>query len=220
MEVNILTGVRFEVSAESSMLLLVMSMAAVGSFVHAGTSFVSYVGNRRMRYSWLPWYAFRTVIGSSLATVSYVVVRAGLLSGSSGASEVNIFGVAALAGLTGMFSKQATDKLKEIFDSIFTSRGDDHRLDKLEDLRILSVTPESVRRDSGAFEARLFGRGFHPTVSAEVNGSERAVNYVDQREVRINVQASDLEGMSTLRFLVVAPSGETSNQAVVQVKPA
>ena len=120
-----------KVTPESSIFLVVISTAAVGSFVHTATSFVSYVGNRTMRYSWLAWYAFRTLVGPALAVVAYVVIRAGFISGTTGAENVNIFGVAAFAGLTGLFSKQATDKLREVFDTIFTGSGDNARSDKL-----------------------------------------------------------------------------------------
>ena len=38
--------------AETRLLLLVMAMGALGSYVHAATSFVSYVGNRSFVESW------------------------------------------------------------------------------------------------------------------------------------------------------------------------
>jgi hypothetical protein len=35
------------------------------------------------------------------------------------AEKINIFGVGAVGGLVGMFSKEATDKLKEVAEAIF-----------------------------------------------------------------------------------------------------
>jgi hypothetical protein len=73
-------------------------------------------------------------IGMALALIFYFVVRGGLLSTGAAASNMSVFGVAAVAGLVGMFSKQATDKLREWFDNLFRTEqghGDDARDDKL-----------------------------------------------------------------------------------------
>lgn len=50
------------------------------------------------------------------------------------ADDISPYGIAAVAGLVGMFSKQATDKLEELFNNLFktdTSTGDGKRGDKL-----------------------------------------------------------------------------------------
>ena len=44
-----------EIQPETRLLLLVMAMAALGSYIHVGTSFVSYVGNRSFVASWTWW---------------------------------------------------------------------------------------------------------------------------------------------------------------------
>ena len=52
--------------------------------------------------------------------------RGGFLLLARSAEDITIspFGVGALSGLVGMFSKQATDKLREVFDNLFkTGRG-------------------------------------------------------------------------------------------------
>ena len=54
-----------------------------------------------------------------MAVLFYFVVRAGFLSSGVSAGEVNRFGIAAVAGLVGMFSVKAGDKLKELFDTLF-----------------------------------------------------------------------------------------------------
>ncbi len=119
---------------DGRLMLIVLCTGALGSYVHAATSFTSYVGNRRLVLSWAWWYMLRPFLGSALALVLYFVVRGGLLSTSTAASDVSVFGVASVAGLAGMFSKQATDKLREVFDSLFRTEkgdGDDARADKL-----------------------------------------------------------------------------------------
>ncbi len=124
-----------EIEPETRLLLLVMAMGALGSYIHAGTSFVTYVGNRSFVESWTWWYLLRPFIGLALAIIFYFVIRGGLLSAGAVASDISPFGFAAVAGLVGMFSKQATDKLEEIFNNLFQvskEGGDAQRGDKLE----------------------------------------------------------------------------------------
>jgi len=92
---------------------------ALGSYIHLTTSFTDYLGNRQFVSSWKWWYVLRPFIGSALAVIVYCAVRGGLISGGAGAGDLSPYGVTALAGLAGMFSKQATDKLKEVFEDLF-----------------------------------------------------------------------------------------------------
>jgi hypothetical protein len=129
-----LIGHSLEISHEGRLILLVMLAGALGSYVHATTSFVTFVGNRRLMSSWVWWYVLRPFIGVALALVFYFVIRGGLLSAGATAADVSPFGIVALAALAGMFSKQATDKLRELFDDFFKTeagKGDDVRRDKL-----------------------------------------------------------------------------------------
>ena len=122
------------VSPDVRLLLLVMVVGALGSFVHIATSFADYVGNKKMTRSWIWWYIHRPLIGVSLALIFYFVIRGGLLSAGANASDVSRFGIAAVAGLVGMFSKLAADKLEELFSTLFKigkGKGDELREDKL-----------------------------------------------------------------------------------------
>ncbi|HVO89818.1 MAG TPA: hypothetical protein VMV45_14850, partial [Casimicrobiaceae bacterium] len=129
-------------SLDVRLILLVLCAGALGSFIHAGTSFVDYIGNRAFVRSWLWWYLLRPFIGAVLALLIYFVIRGGFVTGTglpaeaaSAASFINPFGIAALAGLSGLFSKQATDKLNEVFSTLFRAapgEGDTKRADKLQ----------------------------------------------------------------------------------------
>ncbi|NJM92691.1 MAG: hypothetical protein HC861_08775 [Rhodospirillaceae bacterium] len=112
-------GSQLTLGDDRRLILIVLCAGALGSYVHAATSFASYVGNRRLVLSWAWWYALRPFIGMTLALIFYFVVRGGLLSTGAEAGNMSVFGVAAVAGLVGMFSKQATDKLRELFDNLF-----------------------------------------------------------------------------------------------------
>jgi len=66
----------------------------------------------------------RPLVGASLALLVYLAFRGGLLVLSTStdalkAENINVFGVGAIGGLVGMFSKEATDKLKEVAEAIF-----------------------------------------------------------------------------------------------------
>jgi len=120
------------ITANDRMMLISILMGVIGAMVHAMTSFADFVGNRRLVRSWLPWYFMRPMIGGGLALFFYVGFRAGLLTTSIAQGDINPFGVAAIGGLAGMFSKQATDKLNEVFTTAFkTSAGDQQRGGKL-----------------------------------------------------------------------------------------
>jgi hypothetical protein len=110
---------RFELSADATILLLVILVSAVGSYIHVTVSFSDFAGNRQLVGSWFWWYVLRVFVGSALAVLFYFAIRGGFFSAASGSEEINVYGIAALAGLVGLFSKQATDKLREIFDTAF-----------------------------------------------------------------------------------------------------
>jgi hypothetical protein len=127
-------GVEFSVTPEGAFLLLVILFGAIGAYIHAATSFVDYAGNRKFTASWTWWYVLRPFVGMALALIFYVTIRGGFFAQEAQTEDVNPFGIAALAGLSGLFSKQATDKLREVFDTMFRTehgRGDDERSDPL-----------------------------------------------------------------------------------------
>jgi ABC-type transporter Mla maintaining outer membrane lipid asymmetry permease subunit MlaE len=105
---------------------------ALGGYIHLSTSFVDYIGNRRFYASWKWWYGLRPFIGSSLAIIVYFAARGGLVAGTNGASTLSPYGIAAMAGLAGLFSKQATDKLREVFDTLFKPTAPTKRAEPLD----------------------------------------------------------------------------------------
>lgn len=126
-----------KVSGDVRLLLLVMVAGGLGSFIHTATSFSDFVGNEKLTRSWIWWYLLKPFIGMALAVIFYVVVRGGFMSPNSSAGDLNLYGIAALAGMTGMFSKQATDKLSEVFGTMFRTApggGDAKRKDDLSNL--------------------------------------------------------------------------------------
>jgi hypothetical protein len=111
---------RFSISDEVRLLIIVTLVGALGGIVHALRSFYWYVGNRDLKYSWLPLYIIRPLVGATLAIVFYLVIRGGFFSPGATVEQTSPFGFAALAGLVGMFSEQAVLKLKELAETLLT----------------------------------------------------------------------------------------------------
>ena len=111
-------------SPEGRFLIIAAAAGALGSYIHLATSFVDYAGKRTLLQSWGWWYFLRPSIGAALALVVYFVLRAGLISGSGEAATANLnpYGVASVSALAGMFSKQATEKLREVFENICATK--------------------------------------------------------------------------------------------------
>jgi hypothetical protein len=103
---------------ENLFFVMVAFAGALGSILHSLRSLVTYIGERQLRWSWVPFYLVRPVLGALLATLLYVV-RAGLFSPSSSSQQASPYGFAAVAGLAGLFSDQAVEKLKKVAEELF-----------------------------------------------------------------------------------------------------
>lgn len=129
---------------ETLYLLIVALSGALGSYVHLATSFADYVGNRRFVLSWTWYYLLRPFIGMALAVIVYFVLRGGFLLPNGNAASLSPYGVGAISGMAGMFSKQATDKLGEVFENMFKTDKPPERKDKLEKGEELKVETGSA----------------------------------------------------------------------------
>lgn len=203
-------GVSFHVATEVRLVWLVVIASALGSYVQAVTSFASYVGNRALRRSWLWWYLLRMPIGMSLAMVFYFAVRGGLFSGGALGKDISPFGVAALSGMVGMFSKQATDKLGEVFDTLFRTvpgKGNDMRADRLNAVRpvIESIDPAKLEMGRSGGSLRVRGKGFADGCYLEINGLPRATEFKSENELVGTFQAEDLALSGTVAVTVRHP---------------
>ncbi|HLL73602.1 MAG TPA: hypothetical protein VK363_19345 [Pyrinomonadaceae bacterium] len=157
-------GIRIKTSIDERFLLLVIVCGALGSYIHAATSYADYLGNRKFTPSWTWWYLLRTLIGTGLALVVYFAIRGGflLLANDVEADKVNPYGIAAIAALVGMFSKQATDKLNEVFSTLFRPKegsGDALRKDSLDEVGA-AISPKRAAKGSGTISLTVTGNNF------------------------------------------------------------
>jgi len=94
----------------------------LGASLHGIASLSSHIAKRDFDSSWTMWYLTNPAVGAALAAVFLVVLQAGLGTQGSATAPINPYGVAAIATLSGLFSRHALEKLKEIFDVAF-ARG-------------------------------------------------------------------------------------------------
>lgn len=115
----VFAGVKIPMTREQNLLLIVAILGGLGAILHVLRSFFKYTGERGLVWSWIPSYFLIPFAGAVIAVITYVVLRAGLIGGT-GSDEGNTWGFAAIASLVGLFSAQATSKLKDIFETILT----------------------------------------------------------------------------------------------------
>ncbi len=110
---------RVNLDVDRSYFLVVVLGGALGAMLYVVRSFSKYVGTRRLVWSWIPKYALMPVQGGVLAAITYIVLRAGLLTGPV-STDGNPFGFVSIGVLVGLFSEQAVSKLKDAMETILT----------------------------------------------------------------------------------------------------
>ncbi|GIV58986.1 IPT/TIG domain-containing protein [Rhodocaloribacter litoris] len=213
---------------EIRLILLVLCAGAFGSFLHAANSFTHHVGNKTFAASWTWWYVMRPFVGAVLALIVYFAVRGGLLAISIGGpgddeslfERLNVFGVVGLSGLVGMFSRQASDKLGEVFDTIFRTRQTPPPYPKPV---VSRVEPDRVAAGGSDQVLTVHGKHFVEGKSVvRINGIARKTEFVAPDQLLVHLGAGDLTRPSRLNLTVETsqPGGGMSEPIVVEVTPA
>jgi hypothetical protein len=102
----------------TNLFYMLIFAGALGSCIHAMRSLFWYVGQRELRWSWLPMYYVLPFIGAAMAMLFGLLIFAGLFDNNTGRAQ-SLF-IIAIAGLVGMFSQQAALKLADIANAVFT----------------------------------------------------------------------------------------------------
>lgn len=150
-------------ASDKTMVLLVLLAGALGGVVHALRSFFWYVGEQKLLWHWVPMYMLLPFASSALGFVFYLVIRAGLYEPRGGTAYLLV----GLAALVGMFSAQATEKLKKVAEGIFTEapRGPDSaslKASTTATTSTLTIKPASGPPEGGNI-VTITGSGFgHP----------------------------------------------------------
>jgi hypothetical protein len=110
---------------EGAILYMVVLWGALGGSLHLLRSLAAFVGNRQLVRSWILHYFSLPFIGAALAAVVYLLLRVGLVSPTGTTSDgsaianLNVMAIYGFAALTGLFAKAASDKLAELFGTLF-----------------------------------------------------------------------------------------------------
>lgn len=212
---------RRQLQEESRLLAIVIVAGALGGYFHTVKSFVAFVGNRTIYINWFLWYILNPVSGIALATVFYFVLRAGLITGQVSTDTVSIYGVAALAGLAGMFSDQASLKLKDVFTSLFSTV--DNRKDKLDKTAATSAGIQKPVIKSLSKEEIKIGTDSELTITGENFVKESVVNLTDKpvktvfvspSELTISIKAIDIPFPGSYKLVVINPVPGGSSDVV------
>lgn len=116
-------GWQLSLTRDQQFFVIVALAGAVGALLHGLRSLSVYIGERYLYQSWIAYYALLPLVGAILATIVYLVLRAGLLPGAASSSQPDPYGITAIGALVGLFSAQAAEKLKAVFETLFTKVG-------------------------------------------------------------------------------------------------
>jgi hypothetical protein len=200
---------------DERLIMLVIIAGILGSFVHGSTSLADYIGNDNFNKSWTWFYLLRPAIGMALALVFYFVIRGGFLTTSGGAKDINPYGIAALSGLVGMFSKQATDKLSEVFGTLFRAapgEGDEKRKGSLkaEVPTVTGVDPQPVPAGSTNQAITVAGTNFIEGSTVYLNDAAQVTTFVSSNQLTAQIDDALLAAPATLKLKVVNEEGSES----------
>jgi hypothetical protein len=174
------------VTPEQKLILLAFAAGIAGSFLHAAQSLSSYIGNEAFKASWTTWYFLRPWIGGALGFAIYFALRAGLVAGPT---AVNPYGVVALGLLGGWFSKTTTDKLQEVFETLFKTDQDKKRKDKLdvaERPMVKEIDPSPI--PSNATDIIIRGQNFLQGATVQINNDELQADFVSETTLKLSLQ--------------------------------
>ena len=147
-------------------------------------------------------------------------MRGGFLPITADGTAANPFGIAALGGLAGLFSKQAADKMSEVFDTLFRSDKPAFRSDALKNPmpRVGSIEPKSMSPATEDPTIRLIGGGFTADSIVQVNGKTRQSRLVGPKEINVTLAREDLAvGKLLLKVVNPEPGGGESSPVTLTI---
>jgi hypothetical protein len=168
------------------LICLAFLAGIAGSFIHAGQSYSSYLGNRTFKASWTAWYLLRPWIGGVLGLSLFFAVRAGFVTGQD---AVNPYAVVALGLLGGWFSKTTSDKLQEVFETLFKTNADRERADKLDGGLPVLERIEPATLAAGQNDITLHGKNFLDGAKLRIGGAELPTQFVSSSQLKASLAA-------------------------------
>jgi hypothetical protein len=108
---------------EIRLVIIATLFGVLGGAAQGISSLTAWLSRDKLYKGWGWWYFSRPYIGAAMAVITYLVLRAGFISGAP--TAINDFGVAALSALVGLMTVEITQKLRDVFDSFFGIQKDE-----------------------------------------------------------------------------------------------
>lgn len=196
---------------EARLLAIVLISGALGSSVFAARAYATFRGLKRYDPDWNWWYIMRLPVGMGLALFLYLVLRGGLFTASVSDSEqvmqtANPFGFAAMAALAGMFAKEASDKLEEVFQSVFSTSDKPDAVEKSP--VIIKLEPAKKTVNDKDLALVVIGRNFDRNAEVKIGDKERAVEFKTAGRLEVTLTAEDVSAKAKLPVVVINPDGK------------
>jgi hypothetical protein len=189
-------------STSVALLGLVAVAGVLGSLVHTMDGFALHVADKDFDKAWNWWYLIRPLVGAGLAVLTYLLLRGQLLGINGSTTALNPYGIAGLAALTGLFSKQAAAKLKEVFDTLFAITNQSNPP------TITSTNPATIPAAAEA-TVTVNGTRFGTALTATIDGTAAETHNVTTKSFELKVpQTAATVGAHTL--IVTNPDGTSA----------
>lgn len=111
-----------DVSYQNMLMIAILMTGGLGAMISTMMAFINDTGNQQLDNKGFIWYLMRPFLGMLLAIIFYFIVRGGFITGDFSQENINEFAFLAMAALAGMFANKATNKLKELFDNLLSTR--------------------------------------------------------------------------------------------------
>lgn len=200
-----------QVSNETRLFLVVLAAGALGGLAHSVRSLYWYVGNRQLYTSWTLMYLSLPGTGAGMALLTYLVLRGGLTTSVSTSADLNPYGLAAISALVGLFSRQAVEKLKVVFETLLTPA--EKGKDSIQGATIVDFSPPT---GSVGDPVTLSGTGFM-NVSQVKFGSGTATGVTPSSDLEITLKVP--HGAQTGPISVIGPAGRAMSADSFTVLP-
>lgn len=214
-------GLNGSLTRSSAFVVLSLAGGAVGGALHGIASLAAHVAQADYGPDWSLWYLTNPLVGAALATIFLFVLQAGLGGQSTTATTTSLHGVAAVAVLSGLFSRHAMDKLKQIFDVAFASAGTTTtgtaRSVPDGPPNIHSVTPPKAAAGGADVPIVIHGGGFAPGCVVDADGTRMTPTRVDAGSISVVLPGQVLSRPRVLPLRVRSADGIWSNEAELEV---
>ncbi|PKL88657.1 MAG: hypothetical protein CVV23_08990 [Ignavibacteriae bacterium HGW-Ignavibacteriae-2] len=205
--------------SSGQMILLVVIVGAFGACLHGLASLGEYVGNKDFNENWIIWYISRPFVGGLLSLLFFFIFLWGF---DFGIKDPNgFYGLIALSGLVGLFSKQAMYKLSDIFDVVFQSKKEEQLKNKLEVKNpvpdILKTVPHELRKGDDGTEIKIEGCDFIKESIVRANGKDLPTTFVNSKNLSAKLVDINLTKTDILKLTVFNPPPQGGISRVFEI---